>query len=219
MQIKLNLQIFIFLIIFYFTKQIESFCTLMIFAVIHELAHIVIGILLGLKPKMLKIMPFGFSIYFEKYKKGNNKKLILEKIMIILAGPCSNFLIAIIAIWIDIHFWNISRETIIYSNLLIGFFNLIPIYPLDGGRIVKYILQLFKKGQKALDITNTTAYVTILLLTILSSILILYIHNIAILVIIAYLWTIVILENKKYKLKKRVYAIIENEKKSNYILQ
>ena len=39
-------------------------------------------------------------------------------------------------------------------------------------------------------------------LTAISSIVILYIHNIAILIVITYLWYLVVLENKKYKLQK-----------------
>ena len=36
----------------------------------------------------------------------------------------------------------ITKQETIYTNLLIMFFNLIPIYPLDGGRILKRILHI-----------------------------------------------------------------------------
>ncbi len=45
---------YIFLVIFYFTKQIEIYVTLIIFALVHEMAHIIVGITYGLKPKTLK---------------------------------------------------------------------------------------------------------------------------------------------------------------------
>lgn len=61
MQIKVNLQIFIFLIIFYFTKQLEIYAVLMLLAFLHELGHLVAGLLLRLKPKKLEITPFRFS--------------------------------------------------------------------------------------------------------------------------------------------------------------
>ena len=35
----------------------------------------------------------------------------------------------------------INKQDAVYSNILILLFNLLPIYPLDGGRILKYILQ------------------------------------------------------------------------------
>ena len=44
------------------------------------------------------------------------------------------------------------------------------------------------------------------------SIVILYIHNIAILIIIIYLWYLVVLENKKYKLQKNTIKGLQNAK-------
>ena len=58
MSIKVNLRIFLFALIFYLTKQIHIYVLLMIFATIHELGHLLCGLVLGLKPKSLHIMPF-----------------------------------------------------------------------------------------------------------------------------------------------------------------
>ena len=68
MQIKVNLQIFLFIILFTLTHQIEIYGWIMLFAFIHELGHMVTGILLKLKPKSLNFMPFGISITFESYE-------------------------------------------------------------------------------------------------------------------------------------------------------
>ncbi len=59
MKVKINLQIFAFAIIFYLTKQIRIYTILMLFAFIHELGHLIAGIILGLKVKNNNIMPFG----------------------------------------------------------------------------------------------------------------------------------------------------------------
>ena len=40
MRFRIDLKIFIFLIIFYFTKQIEIYAMIMLFALIHELGHL-----------------------------------------------------------------------------------------------------------------------------------------------------------------------------------
>ena len=47
MRFRIDLKIFIFLVLFYFTKQIEIYALIMIFAIIHELGHLVAGILMG----------------------------------------------------------------------------------------------------------------------------------------------------------------------------
>lgn len=62
MSIKIDLKIFLFAIIFWFTKQIEIYALLMILALIHECGHLVCGICLGLKLSSIKITPVGFQI-------------------------------------------------------------------------------------------------------------------------------------------------------------
>ena len=80
MRFRIDLKIFVFLIIFYFTKQIEIYAMIMFFALIHELGHLLAGLLLGMKPEKIELMPFGVSISFkikvEEYKK---RKFIRNK--------------------------------------------------------------------------------------------------------------------------------------------
>ena len=211
LRIKLNLQIFIFLVIFYFTKQIEIYVTLIIFALVHEMAHIIVGITYGLKPKTLKITPFGISIYFEKYRKNGKKVLEKQKIVIALAGPITNILIAIIIMFLPSNiFVNISQENLILTNFLLALFNLIPIYPLDGGRIMKSVLSVKNVDKKSnIIITEKISYTTLIILTVLASIAILVLQNIAIFFIIIYLWYLVLQQVRYNKLRLRVYELMK----------
>lgn len=204
MQIKVNLQIFIFIIIFIFTKQIEIYTYLMLFALIHELGHLFTGIMLGLKPKALKIMPFGVSIVFKTYEE--ERYVQFKNLIIAAAGPAVNAFILVIGIILNL------KTNIIYANLLITIFNLIPIYPLDGGRIAKAILSLKKGEKRAQEIIIKISNVSIIILTFLTSIIILYYKNIALIFVISYLWILTIKNNKKYRLTKRIYDIIQKEK-------
>lgn len=201
MHIKINLQIFLFIIIFILTNQIEIYACIMLFAFIHELGHMIAGILLKLKPKSLSLMPFGISITFEAY--GYKKLIEIKKILIAIAGPLTNLIICIVTALM--HLDEQVKQLIIYSNILIAIFNLIPLYPLDGGRILKGIIRLKYKEIEADRIVNNISNMIMIGLTAISSIAILYLKNIAILFVIIYLWLITINENKRYNLKKRVY--------------
>ena len=65
MQIKIDFKIIAIIIIFLITKNIGIYATLMLFALIHELGHLVCGILLGFKPQSISIIPFGFKLGFK----------------------------------------------------------------------------------------------------------------------------------------------------------
>ena len=214
MRIRLNLKIFIFILLFIITKQIKVYGILMLFTIIHELGHMLMGIILGFKPNKIEIMPLGLSIGFEgkvenyNRKIGKTSKLTIKKMIIAIAGPLTNLICILIFNKFSIPFFNIEKEVIIYSNIIIGLFNLIPIYPLDGGRILDGILNIIYGKRKTLAMINKISYISIILLTIISSILIIYLKNIAIILILAYLWYLVIIENKKMKIKERIYNTI-----------
>lgn len=221
MKIRLHLKIFLFIAIFIVTRQIEIYGILMMFALFHELGHMLAGIILGFKPNSLEIMPLGLSIGFENKVENYNKKikkgtlLTLKKIIIAISGPITNLIFIILFLIFPISFFGINRELILYANILIAIFNLIPIYPLDGGRIVKGILHILFGRKESYKYSYMISNITISILTAISSIAILYLRNIAILFILAYLWYLVISENKKYKTKKKIYEKIKNIENTN----
>lgn len=216
MRFRIDLKIFIFLILFYFTKQIQIYAMIMIFAIIHELGHLLAGILMGMKPEKIEIMPFGVSISFKinvkeynrKIKKGNIFEI--KKIIVALAGPITNFIIILITSNSKLDL--IKSMLIIYTNFLIMIFNLLPIYPLDGGRILKGILHIVLGKRKSEKCINIISKITVTVITTISSILILYVHNISIVLIDVYLWYLVIKEDSIYKNREKIWAkILENK--------
>lgn len=215
MQIKVDLKIFIAILIFLLTEQLNIYIVFMLFAIIHELGHVLTGIILGFKPKNIEVLPIGISACFYMQCDDYNKKInyanrfVLKKVIISCAGPITNFIIAIIFYFFDFSIFNISREFIIYTNLIIGIFNLIPIYPLDGGRIIKNILHIKIGLKESYKYTKIIANLSIIILTIFSSMAILYLKNISILLILIYLWGIVIIQNKKYESKMNIYKMLE----------
>ena len=215
MQIKVNLNIFLFLILFIITNQIGMYAIIMVFALIHELAHLTVGILLGFEVDVFRIMPFGFSIEFKAKIEDYNKKVLksnkltIKKILIAMAGPFTNLLIIIIGKIFKL------QTDIIYANLLILIFNLLPIYPLDGGRALKNLLKMFLENRKAYNYTNLISNISFIMITMLFSILILIYHNISFFLIIIFLLGIMLKENKKYYTYCKTYKTID--KYNNYL--
>ena len=99
MKFRIDLKIFLLVFLFCLTKQIKIYAMIMMFAIIHELGHLLMGILLGMKPEKLEIKLIGLSISFKienndynkKIKKGN--LLEVKKILVAMAGPVTNFII------------------------------------------------------------------------------------------------------------------------------
>ena len=217
MQIKISLKIFLFIIIFCITRQIEIYGLLMLFAFLHEMGHLIMGMILKFTPSKLEINPCGLAISFNIHIEDFNQKikksniLSLKKLIVALAGPTVNFTLALIYMLFNIKFCGIEREHVVYSNILIGIFNLMPIYPLDGGRALKNFLKIMCGIKKSYRLTFLVSNISIIILTMFVSIVILYVKNISIVLIMAYLWYLVFKENSIYFKKMRLYKILEKE--------
>lgn len=219
MSIKIDLKIFLFLFLFLLTSQFEIYIILMLFAIIHEIGHLIAGLILKFKPEQINFTPVGLRISFKVKIEENSKDvdkirmLNIKKAIIAVAGPMTNLILATLVIIIskfNTFFANMHIcQLIVYSNLLIAIFNLIPIYPMDGGRFLKEILNIAVGNKKAYKITYIVSKTMLIVFTAISSITILYLQNISILMIIIYLWYLEILEIKIYKRRKKVEKLVK----------
>lgn len=92
----------------------------------------------------LLIVGFGWGrpVQFDPY---NLKDPVKETALIALAGPASNIILAAI-LSLAIGIFNLGGAAvailipIIFVNVMLAIFNLVPIHPLDGGKIAQAIL-------------------------------------------------------------------------------
>ena len=219
MQFKVDLKIFLFLILFYITGQLGEYAVILILAFVHELGHLLSGIILGMKPAKLELKPYGISISFKINPKDYNKKIAkgnlleLKKAIVACAGPVTNLIIIIITLNLRLNIF--TSLLIIYSNILLIIFNLIPMYPLDGGRIVKSLIYLFLGKKKAEKYTNNISFIFLIIVTFIGSVATFYFENMAIFLIIICLWLIYIKEDITYKKKIKIYDLIEKTIENN----
>ena len=219
MQIQVDLKIFLFFLIFLITRKVKIYGVLMLFALIHEIGHLLCGLILGYKPEKMTILPYGVNISFKANTNDYNTKIIngnynsIKKMILAFAGPFTNIICILITVLIRNKISIEAYQYIVYSNILIAIFNLLPIYPLDGGRILKECLHIFYGLRKSYKKMQVISEITLYVITAISSILILYYKNIAIFIIVVYLWVIVYKNKKIFLAKEKVYKSIENYEK------
>lgn len=101
----------------------------------HELAHLITAKAYGFRVIGLEIFPFGGAAYFEDLFEGRK----LEESIVAVAGPVFNIVLLFAAQalrWEGLWIGTVSEDFVRF-NLWLAAFNLIPVLPLDGGRIVR----------------------------------------------------------------------------------
>lgn len=172
---------------------------------------------LGFKIQSLRILPFGFAVSFKIDMDNYNKKVLkanllnVKEIIVAIFGPIVNLILIMIFVLIGKeNFFNVEAEILIYANLLIFVLNILPIYPLDGGRVLKNLIYLFYGKIISLKVINIISNITAVILSIITIILGIATKNISYIFVVAYIWGIVIKENKICKMKIKMYKILEN---------
>ncbi len=124
--------------------------------VLHEFGHSFTAMAFGVGVRRILLMPIGGMAEFESIPREPRRELLIT-----LAGPAVNFLIAgILLLFVDLPGgWSLSPEiedswagflqTMIYFNVWMGLFNLVPAFPMDGGRILRATLASFRPYPRA----------------------------------------------------------------------
>ena len=143
--IYISADILIPVILFTVIGKVEVFFTALFFSFFHELCHLMAARILKYSPEKITVNMFGEVLHLKEV-------CILpeHEILIHLSGPVFNLLAALV-------FFILYSEGVIgwYGNIVVinsvlGIYNLLPFYPLDGGKMVFVYLKYFMEEETAL---------------------------------------------------------------------
>lgn len=138
---------------------------------LHELGHSLAARRYGIRTVEIVMYPIGGVSRPERQPK------VSEEFWIALAGPAVNLLIALglLGIGVARHGWiQIEQlrhptdanliERIALGNLVLALFNLLPAYPMDGGRILRSFLARWRTEEEATRIAASSGQMMAMLM-------------------------------------------------------
>jgi Zn-dependent protease/predicted transcriptional regulator len=112
---------------------------LFVSVLVHELAHSFVALARGLKARSITLFIFGGVSNLS----GDSKDSATE-FLVAIVGPLTSFALAAISFGlasvIDEPRASLVFSYLFFINLTLGIFNLVPGFPLDGGRVLRAIL-------------------------------------------------------------------------------
>src|SRR5229473_3337756 len=147
----------------------------------HEVGHIIASRRVGMIPKAVILLPLSGVTLFEEPRKDKAKAVVVlwkREIKLALVGPLVNLALAfvsagfVMALAPRVELWqwpflqpvNLPRS-LVWANLYLAGLNLLPAYPLDGGRILRALFSRSMDSaaatRRAVSISNALAMVLI----------------------------------------------------------
>ena len=119
------------------------------FVTIHELCHSLVAKRFGIPVREIMLLPIGGVSKMEKAPEKPREELLIS-----LAGPLSN--VAIVAVFyfplkhllgagvllhpLSTNSWPLAIAYAYWINLMLAGFNMLPAFPMDGGRVLRALL-------------------------------------------------------------------------------
>ncbi len=123
----------------------------MIFSIVflHEMGHVVAAAGYGLRVQEIELLPFGGVARIE----GDIASAPVTETYVAAAGPLTNAFLALLGyllyrLGIGNRYW---LGFFIQWNIMLGAFNLLPAFPLDGGRVLRAFLSLNRGVKRATE--------------------------------------------------------------------
>jgi len=112
--------------------------TLFVIVLVHELGHVFMAHAVGWKVTTVKLLPFGGVVEVDE-SGGSSAR---DELLVAAAGPLQNvWMIALAYFFSETGLWSHEwSKYFIEANIWIALFNMLPVMPLDGGKIVQALL-------------------------------------------------------------------------------
>lgn len=202
-KIKFNYLLLFFLFVSLLSGYIKYSLYILFIITFHELGHILISLILGYKIISIELFPFGGVT---KIDKPLNTPII------------NDFLISIFGIVFQIIlFFFIKDNTFLEYNKNILLFNLLPIIPLDGSKIIFEFYNIFFSYKKSIKLYYVTSIIFIIIYIIINY---QYMLNNYLIITLFIFKTIEIIKNKriiyhKFILERKIYDNLKFSKVKN----
>lgn len=131
--------------IFCFAGLAYSVAVVFVSVLLHELAHAIVARKLGYQVSEIELLPFGGVAKIERLVDRKQQSLLL----IAIAGPIFSLSIAALGFLLHQQLLQPQLILIFEVNLMLGLFNLLPAFPLDGGQIARIIFTFFMEYKYA----------------------------------------------------------------------
>ncbi len=180
--IDIHASFFLLLFLFYFFLGLKGLVLVIgvfFFVTIHELSHSLVALHFGIKVKRITLLPIGGVASMSSVPKKPYQEFLIS-----IAGPLSNLIVVVVFYY---PLLAILGRTVLFEpllailgkadlgqnfnvfahiywlNLLLAVFNLIPAFPMDGGRILRSILSLKMNYREATKIAVRFGHIFALL--------------------------------------------------------
>ncbi len=156
LRLRIHPLFYVFGLYYALMGKIFVFMVYTVSAIVHELGHSFAAAAAGYKLNRITLMPFGAVVTGDI-----NGLKCADELKIALAGPFLNLAIGLffVAVWWifpEVYaFTDIAAE----ANFTLAAINFLPVYPLDGGRMLSSFLSLKMKRQTALKICRSIGVV------------------------------------------------------------
>ena len=149
-------------------KWVFIIAAVFFFVTVHELCHSLVAKRFGIKVREITLLPIGGVASMAKMPEKPAQELLIS-----IAGPMSNIAVIVVFFFplkyllgpevlfhpISTKSWPLTFAYVYWINLALAGFNLLPAFPMDGGRVLRALLATRMGYQKATRIAVSFGHV------------------------------------------------------------